>query len=47
MGERYSKEAIKHIGKVNISYLKDLGYNEQTSIYLNKKLSKSKRVSIY
>lgn len=47
VGERYSKEAIKHIGKVNIGYLKDLGYNEQTSIYLNKKLSKSKRVSIY
>lgn len=47
IGEKYSKEAIKHIGEVNIGYLKDLGYNKQTSTYLNKKLLKSKRVSIY
>ena len=46
-GERYTNNAIKNIGKLNIAYLKDIGYNEQTAIYLNKKISKSERVRVY
>ncbi len=46
-GQRYSEKAIKNIGKINIGFLRDLGYNQETSKYLQNKLSKSKRVAIY
>ena len=45
-GKRYTNKAIKNIGKLNIANLKDIGYNEQTALYLNEKISKSKRVRL-
>ena len=46
-GKKYSKNAIQNIGKVNIGYLQDLGYNKETSEYIQELLSKSNRVKIY
>lgn len=47
VGKKYSKNAIQNIGKLNIGYLQDLGYNKETSEYIQKLLSKSSRVKIY
>lgn len=47
VGQRYCKSAIDNIGQINIAYLKDMGYNQESSEYIQKLLSKSKRVSIY
>ena len=47
VGKKYSKNAIQNIGKLNIGYLQDLGYNKEASEYIQKLLSKSSRVKIY
>ena len=47
VGERYSKEAIRNIGQMNIGYLQDIGFNKETSAYIQNILAKSKRVRIY
>ena len=47
VGKKYTKNAIQNIRKVNIGYLQDLGYNKETSEYIQQLLSKSNRVKIY
>ena len=47
VGKRYSNEAMKHIGNINIGYIKDIGFNDDTASKLNEILNKSKKQKIY
>lgn len=46
-GKKMSDNAIESVGHLNIGYLKDLGYNDESANYINSILAKSKRVEIY
>ena len=42
-GRKYSREYLNKYGsRINIGYIKDLGFNEQTARYLNSRIMKSK-----
>lgn len=41
MGQKLPSKALRRIGKTNIAYLKDLGFNDETSRLLNSKIVKA------